>query len=698
VATPADTHRVSAVAVQPRPALGRLAVRVAVAPLTLLVTASVAVRILVGWLRATPAYFPDEYMYAEFSRSLAAGHLPVVRGEEVHFLPLLQPLLTAPAWLLPSVEQGYRAAQAVDAVAMSLAAIPIYLLARRVGLSARSALAAAALGLTVPSFMLSSFIMSEPFAYPIALGAVAAGVHALDRPGGRSYGLFLALTALAMFTRMQFAVLVPCFVVALVLVAVREGRVREFLRAHRLHLGALLLVSAALFALGPARNTGYYPSFSFVPGFDAPTAARVLAADALVLAFAGGFVLVPGMLLGLGSGLRSPRRRAELAFTALTLALTVGLLVEAVVYGHLDYVQERYLFYLLPLWTIAFLLHAQRGWPRRTAHALLGFALVVAALVFPLARYAAGDEYAHSAFLFALRRLGELLGSPDGAALAIVLAGAAAGAAVIAATFLAPRRATAVALALAFAATGAATAGAVSFDLRNTRAIHDVTLGGDPTWVDDAKAGRSTMVLLPGSRNTDATLFWNRSIDGLVLFPGLEAPDSFAAPRARIAPDGTVLVGGRTLSGNVVLATRASTPVLWSGATLASSTEHVLVRLDGPLRLRLLAVGRYSDGWLDGNGLFILWPDAGGTLAGRLVLPVRPPGDETVTLRFAVKGAEPIVRRAAPGRLTNVVVPVCSTGPLAVGYSAGPVGSVGDGRGVAAATGMPYFVPSPGAC
>jgi hypothetical protein len=356
-----DTTGVSAVATESRLALGRVAVRVAVAPLTLLVAVNAVLRTLAAWLRLTPSYFPDEYMYSEFSRSFADGRLPAVRGAHAHFLPLLEPLLTAPAWLLPGVELGFRAAQTINALAMSLAAVPVYLLARRVGLSSRLALVAAAVSLTVPSFLYSSFLMSEAVAYPVALAAVAAAVNALDRPSARSYSLFLGLTALAMFARMQFAVLIPCFLLALAIVVIRGGRVREFVRAHRIQIALLLLVSAALFAIGPARNTGYYPSFRFVPNFELSTAARILAADTLVLVFACGFVLAPGALLGVALSVVRPRRRTDLAFGAMTLVLTIGLFVQAVVYGNIDYVQERYLFYLLPLWTISFLLFGLVG-------------------------------------------------------------------------------------------------------------------------------------------------------------------------------------------------------------------------------------------------------------------------------------------------------------------------------------------------
>src|SRR4051794_11366010 len=198
-----DRTRVSAVATQPRLALRRVAVRIAVAPLTALVAVSAIVRMLVAWQRATPAYFPDEYMYSEFGRSLAAGHLPLVRGQAAHFWPLLQPLVAAPAWLISNPDHAFRAVQAIDSIAMSLTAIPVYLLARRIGLTPRLALVGAALSLLLPSLLYSGFVLSEPIAYPIVFAAVAAAVHALDRPGARSYGLFLGLTVLAMFARVQ---------------------------------------------------------------------------------------------------------------------------------------------------------------------------------------------------------------------------------------------------------------------------------------------------------------------------------------------------------------------------------------------------------------------------------------------------------------------------------------------------------------
>jgi hypothetical protein len=417
--------------------------------------------------------------------------------------------------------------------------------------------------------------------------------------------------------------------------------------------------------------------------------------------FASGFVLVPGALLGVIAGLLRPLARAELAFAAMTLVLTVALLSQAVLYGNIGYVQERYLFYILPLWTISFLLYAQRGWPWRRAHALAGLTLVVAALARPLEEYTVGDAYGDSPYLFALKRLGQIFDDGATAALATVMAAAAATIIVLVFSFLKPRAAAPAALGLALAATAAASAGAVSFDLRNTRTIHDQVLGGNPTWVDDAHVGPSSMLVLPGSRSVDAVLFWNRTIEKLVVYPGIAKPDSFALFESRLAKDGTVLADGVPLRGPVVIGNSGSSFRLQGATVVRRSTQHVLVQPHGPLRLGLMVFGRYSDGWLDEGGYVVVWPATpDGGVSGRLVFPIRPPSSSSngVGLRFTTGATTKVSRFAPPGRVTNIVVPVCAPGPIVVPYSAGPTGTVGDGRRIVGRTGLPRFVPSPGSC
>ena len=83
--------------------------------------------------RATPICFPDEYIYSEVGRSIAEHGRPLVRGGSAPFPALLQPLLTAPAWLFDDVATSFRTIQLISAVVMSLGAVAVFWLARRLG-------------------------------------------------------------------------------------------------------------------------------------------------------------------------------------------------------------------------------------------------------------------------------------------------------------------------------------------------------------------------------------------------------------------------------------------------------------------------------------------------------------------------------------------------------------------------------------
>src|ERR671933_768931 len=106
------------------------------------------------------------------ARSLSPSGRPEIRGGAAQFPALLEPILAAPLWLLGNPELVYRLTQGLHALAMSLAAVPVYLLCRRVGLSRGYGLAAAALTVACPALFYSAFITADAIAYPFALGAV----------------------------------------------------------------------------------------------------------------------------------------------------------------------------------------------------------------------------------------------------------------------------------------------------------------------------------------------------------------------------------------------------------------------------------------------------------------------------------------------------------------------------------------------
>ena len=169
----------------PRPAPAAVS-RAAAVPARLLLSGIVAASFLLRFVAAlwhtTPLYFPDEYIYSGISRSLAESGKPLIRGSSAHFPAMLEPLLAAPFWLTHDPDLAYRLTQAENALAMSLAAVPVYLLVRRLGGGAWVALAGAALTVASPDLFFSSFLLADAIAYPLVLGAVYLGVCALAEP------------------------------------------------------------------------------------------------------------------------------------------------------------------------------------------------------------------------------------------------------------------------------------------------------------------------------------------------------------------------------------------------------------------------------------------------------------------------------------------------------------------------------------
>src|SRR6266516_4690505 len=487
--------------------------------------AAFLLRLVLVWSRATPNYFPDEYLYAALGRSLAGLGVPSVRGHAAHFPALLQPLLTAAAWRAGSLETGYRLVQALGAAAFTLAAVPAYLLARRVGLARGIAVAIAGLALLVPDGLYAGFVLAEPFAYPLVLGAVAAGVAALARPSRRNQLLFLLLAGLAAFARTQFGVLAACFVAGVVIVGLRDRSLRRTLREQRLPLACIGLAAAAAVTLAAVRGLGYYASAGHVHAHPAALS-KAIGVNLTVLMYAAGWVLVPGAVLGLALALARPRTRVELALGALTLVTSTALLLEAALWGDTGMVQERYVFYVLPLAAICFGLYASRGWPVRRGHAVLALGLVLLAARLPLSGYSRPGADDHSPLLLAVQRLGMIVGG-DATAATVIAAVATVLAFAAAAAAWRPRLGTPVLLALAFLVSAGALAGASDFDRLNSAAAHRRYLPADRSWVDHAGVGSATLVTAYGGRPADAEeqLFWNRSLQRVAVLTGFGLPD-----------------------------------------------------------------------------------------------------------------------------------------------------------------------------
>ena len=164
--------------------------------------ASFAGRFLAAASRPAPYYLPDEYIYPSLARSFAEHGRPLIRGAGAHFPALLDPIVTAPVWLFTNdTVTAFRLTQGVHALLFSLAAIPAYLLCRRLGLSLWIAVAVAALTVAVPDGVYSSTMLAEPLAYPLVLAAVYAGVCMVSEPTMGAQLGFAVFSALAVAAR-----------------------------------------------------------------------------------------------------------------------------------------------------------------------------------------------------------------------------------------------------------------------------------------------------------------------------------------------------------------------------------------------------------------------------------------------------------------------------------------------------------------
>lgn len=618
--------------------------------LTLVVAASFAVRVVASAAHPAPRYFPDEYLYMAFARALGAGHAPAVRGQAAHFPALLAPILAAPFQALFSPEVAYRLTQAENALLMSLAAVPVYLLARRLTLSSRYALACAVFAVAIPDLVFASYTLADPVAYPFALGAVAAGVAAIDRPSRRSQLLFLVLAFLAAFARVQYVVLPAAFLVA----AVAVDR-RRVVRTQRLPLVLMALPLLGVLALGPSRLLGYYSSVGKLHvGGQLLTWA---ATDLFLLAFASGVVLVPGALVAVAR----PRGRTETAFAAFAAVFATGLLLEAALYasnGSLRF-QERYLFALLPLVPVAFGLYLKHGRPARVAVGLLAVVLFVVSARVPLSGYAQAAGKTDSPFLCAVFQFEKHVGTADGSMVLALLAAVAAGGAVL----VSRRGGGRYALAAAFAFALAMSTGAVVNDTHNAHQVRHDYLPQNPSWIDAAGLRDVTLLQTVGSppdRSVEQ-LYWNRTLTHEALLGDALPTDVYAAPRVKVDASGTL--GG--VGPNVLLQEYAATVEFANASLVSRAGTFSLWSADGAPRLALLESGRYSDGWLSRSGRLTVWPDAAGRTRGTLRFTLSlPPDAQPSTVAFGKAHYD-----VRPGEKTTVVYTLDARGPWSLPYT-----------------------------
>ena len=146
-----------------------------------------------AWTRKTPWIFTDELEWTQISRSIASTGHAARRGQPLYFKSLYAYVI-APFWWIHSTSTAYAAIKYANALIMSLAAIPTYLLARML-VSRRTAVVVAVASVAVPAMAYVTSIVPEVLAYPYFALCSWLAVRALR--SGRRLDVAIALVFLA---------------------------------------------------------------------------------------------------------------------------------------------------------------------------------------------------------------------------------------------------------------------------------------------------------------------------------------------------------------------------------------------------------------------------------------------------------------------------------------------------------------------
>lgn len=540
-----------------------------------LLLGSIALRAWAALAVPSPWMSPDEESYAALGRGLWHGHGLSVLGHPAGYLSFFYPLFIGLPLSLSDVHLGYDLAKVLQATAMSLAAVPVYLWSRSL-MSREYALLAAGLTLTLPGLAFSGFLMTETLFYPVFVLAAWAMAVTLARPTLLNQLLLLGALALAVGTRLQAVVLVPALLLAVaILVGLerRRGLVREL---APFLIGVVALTGAWLaFTLGRGRSPlGAYgvtgsASYSFGDAlrFSVYHLADVVLLVALVPAAATVILLVEASRGREGS----PRARA---FLAVCVSLTVALVAEVGLFTSrlLGRLGERYLLGLAPLLFIGFALWLSRGAPRPRLTTLVTLVAALALLATIPVRFfseaAEPDAYA----AIPLFHLQHAYPGTDVRFFLFFVAGD------LALLFLlVPSR-----HAWTLAATTAVLLGGISIYVSTVlrdqaKGFQSVMIGPKPSWIERYADGPVAFVYSGEASWSEGSpawvyTFWNSRIDRVYVLNGAKVDGPLPVQAATLEPDHTIRLAAPTSSSPPPFAV-AGTGVALAGAPIATSAN-----------------------------------------------------------------------------------------------------------------------------
>ncbi|HZO97720.1 MAG TPA: glycosyltransferase family 39 protein [Gaiellaceae bacterium] len=549
-----------------------------------------------AWLRKTPWVFTDELEWTQISRAISETGHAARRGHPVGFKSLYA-VLIAPIWWIHSTATAYAVIKYVNAVVMTLAAVPTYLLARML-VPRRTAIVVALLAVLIPGMSYATSLVPEVLAYPWYAVCSWLIVRALTTCRRRDLAIAAAASVVATLVRWpQFATVPASFVIAgaAVWITGPSGRRLRAGWSRGDTLGALVLLVGALLLFNRVVLQHVH---------EWQVATQYWKGRMVDLGLKAGLALTVGMgilpVLGGFASLRLPERRGQPAYRAFAVYLAASMICISLYTGvkgaYLSTIfstltEERNMIYLSPLLLLgtALALGARRiDWRIVAAASAFVLFLVFAKppnLLYPYFE-APGFGILNAAnrhFYWDVTDLRLALVATLAVSLAVLrfraVRGVAAAAAVAGAAWM---------------MTSEISATAGSTDFANRFREH---LPAQLDWIDRTARGRPVTYL--GQAIVDPnglweTEFWNRSIkhvdslDGSAPGPGpTYAPNVTRADGKLSGLDGVPLV---VADSGVVLQARKLDR--WNQLTLYERT--------GPWRLLDSFQQVYNDGWAPG--------------------------------------------------------------------------------------------------
>ncbi|HEY7003488.1 MAG TPA: hypothetical protein VH281_04350 [Gaiellaceae bacterium] len=656
-----------------------------------LVLVAIVFRVLLSRRMPGPWIMADEVTYSELAKSFAESHRMLYHGRPRTF-QTIYPVFVSPAWLADPIPTAYGIAKGLNAVLMTLAAVPFWFWARRL-MPAVHAFVALVLFLLLPAFIYTNEIMTENLAFPAVLLALFTIAVALERPTPWRQLLAVAAIGFACLARLQSLVLLIGLPTAVLLKGLLDAQAAGARRPWRAMLAVVRQFAWALgiilvgaigylvfkFAQGasPSAVLGTYEGTQ--SGYSVSGVARWFVLHVAELPYSVGLIPVCAFIVLAGSALRrgAVTTPAQRAFLAVSLGVAPWMILQVAAFAsRFSFrVEERNMLYLGPLFLLALLLWIAEGLPRppvlTAVAAVVPFVLLVSLPLDTLLNVSIrSDTFSFSPLL---RLESRLSGGLTDVRIVLALGGIVAAVAFVSL----PRRYAApvfvVGVALFLAVSSKSAFGGARGLALGARAAPGAT---DVNWIDDRLGSDESVVFVNDQPDTGnphllwQTEFWNRSVHPLL---NITTPHDVLGDTAVVDPaTGEITAALPDVARDAAAAQYAVAPTTTSlaGRVVERTGQLALYRVDQPLRIARSASGIFSDGWMGATAALVEYSPPGGrrgVLVLRFSLPKGVPA-ERVTVRQGGRAREV----AVPPGATRVVRIAPGRGPSHVDLSVAP--------------------------